>query len=199
MLHASILDAAWARACDTPWGQVRLADVAADAGVSRQTIYNEFGSKDQLAEALFERETETFLAGIRQSSRAADSLPASLRAAVAWTLEETDKHPMLTRMINDARAGEGETLLPELTVRADAILLPMRDALTAFYCEEWPQIPRHRVQLIADLFVRFVMSLIILPTDLDREAMIELMVRMAVEIDPDESPVGANEKGGRRA
>lgn len=185
MLHASILEAAWARACETAWGQVRLADVAADVGVSRQTIYNEFGSKDQLAAALFEREMETFLTGIRDISQAADSLPTALRAAVAWMLEQTDKHPMLTRMVKGARAGEGDTLLPELTVRADAILLPMREALTDFYCGEWPEIPRNRVQLIADLFVRFVMSLIILPTDLDREAMVEVMVRMAVEIDPD--------------
>lgn len=199
LLHASILDAAWARACETTWGQVRLADVAADVGVSRQTIYNEFGSKDRLAAALFEREMNTFLTGIRDISGTGDSLPKALRAAIAWTLEQTDQHPMLTRMIKDAREGEGDTLLPELTVRADAILLPMREALTDFYCQEWPEIPRNRVQLIADLFVRFVMSLIILPTDLDREAMVEVMVRMAVEIDLDTSRVVANEKDVRRA
>ncbi len=65
MLRTSILDSAWTRAAKVPWSQVRIADIAEDVGVSRQTIHNEFGTKDQLAEALFEREMHVFLQGDR--------------------------------------------------------------------------------------------------------------------------------------
>ena len=34
------------------WDRLRMADVAKAAGVSRQTLYYEFGSKDALAQAL---------------------------------------------------------------------------------------------------------------------------------------------------
>ena len=40
------------------WADVTMADVATAAGVSRQTLYNEFGSRQKLAEALVVREIE---------------------------------------------------------------------------------------------------------------------------------------------
>ncbi|WP_415951944.1 TetR/AcrR family transcriptional regulator [Streptomyces sp. KLOTTS4A1] len=59
----SLLDAAYEALRHKPWRTVRMVDVAAAAGVSRQTLYNEFGSKDGLARALVRRETDTYLAG----------------------------------------------------------------------------------------------------------------------------------------
>ncbi|MFD5496190.1 TetR/AcrR family transcriptional regulator [Streptomyces sp. NPDC001812] len=59
----SLLDAAYAALTRRPWSAVRMVDVAAAAGVSRQTLYNEFGSKDGLARALVRREADGYLAG----------------------------------------------------------------------------------------------------------------------------------------
>ncbi len=59
----SLLDAAYTALQRRPWPTVRMVDVAAVAGVSRQTLYNEFGSKDGLARALVRRETDAYLAG----------------------------------------------------------------------------------------------------------------------------------------
>ncbi|SDK91292.1 TetR/AcrR family transcriptional regulator [Streptomyces indicus] len=59
----SLLDAAYTALQRKPWPTVRMVDVAAVAGVSRQTLYNEFGSKDGLARALVRRETDAYLAG----------------------------------------------------------------------------------------------------------------------------------------
>ncbi|MGO4752750.1 TetR family transcriptional regulator, partial [Streptomyces sp. 2MCAF27] len=39
----SLLDAAFTALADRPWAVVRMVDVAVAAGVSRQTLYNEFG------------------------------------------------------------------------------------------------------------------------------------------------------------
>ncbi|MFF5785117.1 TetR family transcriptional regulator, partial [Streptomyces sp. NPDC012693] len=41
----ALLDAALAALAHRPWSVVRMADLAAAARVSRQTLYNEFGSK----------------------------------------------------------------------------------------------------------------------------------------------------------
>ncbi|MBC9711192.1 helix-turn-helix transcriptional regulator [Streptomyces sp. TRM66268-LWL] len=59
----SLLDAAYTALQRRSWPTVRMVDVAAVAGVSRQTLYNEFGSKDGLARALVRRETDAYLAG----------------------------------------------------------------------------------------------------------------------------------------
>ncbi|MFB9461842.1 TetR/AcrR family transcriptional regulator [Streptomyces cinereospinus] len=60
----SLLDAAFAALARRPWAAVRMVEVAAAAGVSRQTLYNEFGSKEGLARALVRREADGYLAGV---------------------------------------------------------------------------------------------------------------------------------------
>lgn len=51
-----ILDAMLRRYAETPYDQVRLEDVAADAGVTPQTVFRRFGSKPGLLVATVERE-----------------------------------------------------------------------------------------------------------------------------------------------
>lgn len=41
----SLLEAAGAALAARPWPSVRMVEIAAAAGVSRQTLYNEFGGK----------------------------------------------------------------------------------------------------------------------------------------------------------
>ncbi|MFF0450150.1 TetR family transcriptional regulator [Streptomyces sp. NPDC004609] len=62
----SLLNAALAALDELPWSGVRMVDVASAAGVSRQTLYNEFGSKDGLARALIRREAEAYLQGVER-------------------------------------------------------------------------------------------------------------------------------------
>ncbi|MEU9096974.1 TetR/AcrR family transcriptional regulator [Streptomyces sp. NPDC048361] len=60
----SLLDAALSALAELPWPAVRMVDVAAAAGVSRQTLYNEFGSKEGLARALVRWEADVYLRGV---------------------------------------------------------------------------------------------------------------------------------------
>jgi AcrR family transcriptional regulator len=46
--RARILAAGWRRFSERPFEQVRLADIAADAGVTVQTLHSRFGTKDEL-------------------------------------------------------------------------------------------------------------------------------------------------------
>lgn len=70
-----ILDAA--RVCVDRWGlsKVTVDDVAAEAGVSRATLYRLFpGGKDVMFEALRVRELQDFFAGMRDGLRDVESL-----------------------------------------------------------------------------------------------------------------------------
>ncbi|MFJ6234074.1 TetR/AcrR family transcriptional regulator [Streptomyces griseus] len=80
----ALLDAALRALDEEPWRAVRMVDVAALAGVSRQTLYNEFGTKGGLAGALLRRAADGYLAGVDRALTA----PAPDRpAAVAlWTV-----------------------------------------------------------------------------------------------------------------
>jgi AcrR family transcriptional regulator len=58
-----LLEAAHAAVVVRPWSEVRMVDVSAQAGVSRQTLYNEFGSKEGLGAALLRRQVDALLDG----------------------------------------------------------------------------------------------------------------------------------------
>lgn len=82
----SLLDAAYTALARKPWPGVRMVDVAAVAGVSRQTLYNEFGSKDGLARALLRRETDGYLHGVERALAGARDPADRLAAVGAWTV-----------------------------------------------------------------------------------------------------------------
>ncbi|MGW1793738.1 TetR/AcrR family transcriptional regulator, partial [Streptomyces tubercidicus] len=98
----SLLDAAYTALTERAWAAVRMVDVAAAAGVSRQTLYNEFGSKEGLARALVRRETDHYLAGVaRALSQGAPAAGAGgdaagrVAAAAAWTLRTARANPLV--------------------------------------------------------------------------------------------------------
>jgi AcrR family transcriptional regulator len=80
----SLLDAAFAALTSRPWTAVRMVDVAAAAGVSRQTLYNEFGSKEGLARALVRREADGYLAGVERALAASTDPRDRLTATAEW-------------------------------------------------------------------------------------------------------------------
>ena len=180
MLRTSILEAAKARANRVDWSQVRIADIAEDVGVSRQTIYNEFGSKDQLGQALFEHEMAIYTAGILETTKDSVDLGEAIRASVTWILAQTRANEMVQRTLRDARSGNTatETLLPLLTVNAHRIVLPARTALTDYFESRWPSGDLERTTLLVELVIRFVISFVIAPSDLSEETMIDTIVHM---------------------
>ncbi|KAA6214113.1 TetR/AcrR family transcriptional regulator [Streptomyces albofaciens JCM 4342] len=96
----SLLDAAYAALAARPWAGVRMVDVAAEAGVSRQTLYNEFGSKEGLARALVRRETEGYLAGVTRALEepgpaAGGGVEGRVVAAAAWTVRAARTNPLI--------------------------------------------------------------------------------------------------------
>ncbi|MDI3408701.1 TetR/AcrR family transcriptional regulator [Streptomyces cavernicola] len=105
----SLLDAACASLARRPWPVVRMVDVAALAGVSRQTLYNEFGSKDGLARSLVRRETDAYLAGFERALT-----EGGLPAAADWTVTRAGENPLLRAVLTGYRA-EG---LPAPTLAA---------------------------------------------------------------------------------
>lgn len=93
----ALLDAALRALADRPWRTVRMVDVAALAGVSRQTLYNEFGTKGGLAGALLRRAADGYLAGVDRALTA----PAPDRpAAVAlWTLRAARQDALVRALL----------------------------------------------------------------------------------------------------
>lgn len=105
----SLLDAAYTALARRPWSGVRMVDVAAVAGVSRQTLYNEFGSKEGLARALVRREADAYLAGVDRALR-----EGGLDAVAEWTVASARRNPL----VRAALTGCWSERLPSPTLSA---------------------------------------------------------------------------------
>ncbi|MET8781640.1 TetR/AcrR family transcriptional regulator [Streptomyces sp. NPDC049097] len=95
----SLLDAAYLALRRRPWSAVRMVDVAAVAGVSRQTLYNEFGSKDGLARALVRREADGYLAGAERVLAAPADPRERLLALAEWTTSAARGNALVRAML----------------------------------------------------------------------------------------------------
>lgn len=95
----SLLEAAGAALAARPWPAVRMIDVAAAAGVSRQTLYNEFAGKTGLGHALVRRDAAWYLDGVDRAL-AAPGAPAERLAAVAeWTVRAGRERPLARALL----------------------------------------------------------------------------------------------------
>ena len=142
------------------WDRVRMADVARAAGVSRQTLYYEFGSKDALAEALAMREAERYMAGAEAAMVGHEGSPGeAVGAATEFTLTEAASNPLLKAVLTDDSGG----LLPFLTTRSEALLTAARERCVSYLSDHWPDLPAERVLFVADAVNRLTLSHLVLP------------------------------------
>ncbi|MFF9087066.1 TetR/AcrR family transcriptional regulator [Streptomyces sp. NPDC014991] len=95
----SLLDAAYTALTRRPWSAVRMVDVAVSAGVSRQTLYNEFGSKEGLARALVRREADGYLAGVERALGSAAEPRDRLTATAEWTAVAARENALVRAML----------------------------------------------------------------------------------------------------
>ncbi|MFF7185491.1 TetR/AcrR family transcriptional regulator [Streptomyces sp. NPDC008222] len=95
----SLLDAAYTALARRPWAAVRMVDVAVAAGVSRQTLYNEFGSKEGLARALVRREADGYLAGVDRALAVHTDPRERLAAIAEWMTSAARGNPLVRAML----------------------------------------------------------------------------------------------------
>ncbi|MBX9423031.1 MULTISPECIES: TetR/AcrR family transcriptional regulator [Streptomyces] len=136
----ALLDAALAALAHRPWSVVRMADLAAAARVSRQTLYNEFGSKDGLARALVRREADAYLDGVRRLLTAPAPPERNLVAAVEWIVARAAARPVLRALLTGAWDGRLPAPRPARTGARPAAVPAQRRA------DEGPPAPGELVE-----------------------------------------------------
>jgi AcrR family transcriptional regulator len=159
----ALLDAAYDAAVAGDWTRTRMLDVATAAGVSRQTLYNEFGSKDALAAALALREVESFIDGTERALDEAhpDDPIQAVAAAALSTLQRAADNPLLKAALIDDTSG----LLAFLTTRGEPVINAARASFESYYATHWPDLSRDAIVLAAEAITRLTLSYVVLPAD----------------------------------
>jgi AcrR family transcriptional regulator len=161
LLRDTLFDAARHELEQRAWSEVTMADVAAAAGVSRQTLYKEFGSRDEFAQAFVLREADGFIAAVEGALDAhLDDPRAALTAAFALFLTAAAEDPLIRAAIR----GGGE-MLPFVTTQGQTLVEGAAERLRWAIATRWPQAEEHDVALLAECLVRLAISYATLPID----------------------------------
>jgi AcrR family transcriptional regulator len=173
----ALLDAAYDAAVAGDWTATRMVDVAKAAGVSRQTLYNEFGSKDALAQALAMREVERFIDGTERALDEAnpDDPIHAVAAAALYTLQQAADNPLLKAALLDDSSG----LLAFLTTRGEPVITAARASFENYYSTHWPDLPRADIQTAAETITRLTLSYLVLPADESAETIAQRLATLA--------------------
>jgi AcrR family transcriptional regulator len=145
------------------WSEITMSDIAGAAGVSRQTLYKEFGSRDEFGQAFVIHEGERFLDGVDAAVREhLDDPRAAVGAALATFLHAAGEDPLVRILLSDDGTGG---LLPFVTTQGMPVVQWATARLTATIEEGWPQAPDADVKLLAESLVRLAISYITAPSE----------------------------------
>jgi AcrR family transcriptional regulator len=145
------------------WSEITMSDVATAAGVSRQTLYKEFGSRDEFAQAFVIHEGERFLDGVDEAVKEhLDDPRAAVGAALQAFLHSAGEDPLVRILLSDDGTGG---MLPLVTTQGMPVVQWATARLTATIEEGWSRAPTAEVKLLAESLVRLAISYITAPSD----------------------------------
>jgi AcrR family transcriptional regulator len=149
---------------ESGWQSITMARLAERAGVSRQTVYNEIGSKPELADAVVLDELGRFLAVVDEGfDRHPRSLSAAVHVAVLGVLERARDSAIMVAIVSSTTGADTE-LLPPLTTRSTSLLETAR-AVVATRLSTYDVTVDDRTRDAAiDVLVRTVLSHVMQPS-----------------------------------
>jgi AcrR family transcriptional regulator len=162
---SAVFDALRALLIQHPWGDVTLEAVARDAGVSRQTLYNTFGSRNGLARAYTQALADALCDVIEETLSAyPDDPQGGLEQGLLVYLETSAADPLIQRV----RTGEAHhELLRIVTTDAAPLLVRVAGRLEAAVLATWPQVPVERAEALARVVARLALSYVTTPPEND--------------------------------
>ena len=146
------------------WAHVTMARLAAEVGVSRQTVYNEIGTKPALAEAMILAELERFLGVVTEAFDSnPEDLVAAIEAACASVLRLAQGNQLLKAVVSATHGADTE-LLPLLTTHSESLLAAAKDVVAERVAAYDVPLDPARLDPAIDMVVRVVLSHVMQPS-----------------------------------
>lgn len=178
LLRTTVLGAVDGLLREQLWSAVSMAKVAAASGVSRQTLYNEFGNRDELARAYVLWAADDFLDEIERAvATHPDDLQAALVHAFGLFLELAGEHPMVRALLSTS--GADDLLALVASPSGVPLVTTAATRLTGIIATTWPVLPAPEVAATAEVLVRLAISHLTVPTATPAEAAASLALVLA--------------------
>jgi AcrR family transcriptional regulator len=161
LLRNTLLDGANRELGGRPWSEITMSDIARAAGVSRQTLYNEFGSRAEFAQELVLREAGRFIDAVQSTIAVnAEDPRVALRATFELFLTVAAENPLVSTFVSGDGADE---LIALFTTRGETLVETAAARLTEVLLASWPVVAVRDAELLGECLVRLAISYAALP------------------------------------
>jgi AcrR family transcriptional regulator len=161
LLRQTVFDAARDQLGRQTWSEITMADIASGAGVSRQTLYNEFGNRNEFGFAFVIHEAERFMDDVEKAVREhLDDPHAAILAALEHFLQAAGNDPLIRILLSDDGTGG---MLPFVTTQGLPVVQWATGRLATVIEDGWPQAPAADVQTLSESLVRLAISYVTTP------------------------------------
>ncbi|MDO9353401.1 MAG: TetR family transcriptional regulator [Solirubrobacteraceae bacterium] len=166
--RTTLLEAARELLRERRWNDITMSDVSTAVGVSRQTLYNEFGSRKGFVQAYLLYDADRILSAVDHAIETAGPEPAiTIEHAFLVFLETIAEDPLAVTVLSGE---DPDGLLALVTTRGGPVLQIAAYRLAAAIGAKWPNAMPADVQLLAEQLVRLAISHAALPDDGDTAA-----------------------------
>ncbi|MEB3071342.1 TetR family transcriptional regulator AlkX [[Mycobacterium] vasticus] len=172
LLRDSVLDAMRELLTTRDWSSITLAAVAEAAGVSRQTIYNEFGSRQGLAQGYAVRLADRLVNAVDDAinGNVGDIHAAFLEGFRAF-FTESAADPLVISLLTGAAKAD---LLQIITTDSGPIITRCSQQLTSSFMHSWVRASDEDAGILARAVVRLAMSYVSMPPEADHDVAADL-------------------------
>jgi AcrR family transcriptional regulator len=163
LLRQTLFGAARDQLGQRPWSEITMSDIAAAAGVSRQTLYNEFGNRREFGLAFVISEGQRFLDEVEEAvGQHRDDPRAAVGAALELFLRTAGEDPLIRILLSDDGTGG---MLPFVTTQGVPVVQWATQRLAAVIEEGWPRASMTDVRLLSEALVRLAISYVTTPNE----------------------------------
>lgn len=172
LLRDSVLDAMREELLTKDWSAITLSDVARTAGISRQTIYNEFGSRHGLAQGYALRLADRLVDAIGDAITAnVGDVFAAFSEGFRLFFAESASDPLVISLLSGVAKPD---LLQIITTDSAPIITRASQRLTDAFTHSWVAISETDAGVLARAIVRLAMSYVSMPPEADHDVAADL-------------------------
>jgi AcrR family transcriptional regulator len=172
-VRQQLLVAALAAASEQGVARLSMGDVAKRAGLSRQTLYRYFTSKDDLVAEVVRLETAKLIDDVVGAAADLDDAGEALEAGLLAALVVMRDHPLLDRILRT----EPEALLPLITSDGGPVMTMVRSVVDGILAERTPELDAVTLRRLADLVTRLLVSYAVTAPDDPPEVVAHFIAR----------------------
>lgn len=167
LLRDSILDGMRELLLKRDWSSITLSAVAQAAGISRQTIYNEFGSRQGLAQGYALRLADKLVDAVDDSiqGNVGDIYAAFLEGFRSF-FAQSAADPLVISLLTGTTKPD---LLQLITTDSAPIITRCSERLTSTFMDSWVRSSEEDSGVLARAIVRLCMSYVSMPPEADHD------------------------------